>query len=74
MDTYDAASMMAGWAGEQPPKDVVEYPDREPDFVYEETYGLNWPLVYRLMGDGISSISTGPTPSRLALNAPSLMV
>ena len=21
-----------------------------PDFAYEETYGLNWPLVYRLMG------------------------
>ena len=46
-------SCCASWAraGEQPPKDVVEYPDREPDFVYEETYGLNWPLVYRLMGD-----------------------
>ena len=29
----------------------MEYPDREPDFTYEETYGYNWPLVYRLMGD-----------------------
>ena len=51
MDTYDCCIYDGGWGGEQPPKDVVEYPDREPDFVYEETYGLNWPLVYRLMGD-----------------------
>ena len=51
VDTYDCCIYDGGWGGEQPPKDVVEYPDREPDFVYEETYGLNWPLVYRLMGD-----------------------
>ena len=29
----------------------MEYPDCEPDFAYEETYGYNWPLAYRLMGD-----------------------
>ena len=51
VDTYDCCIYDGGWGGERPPKDAVEYPDREPDFVYEETYGLNWPLVYRLMGD-----------------------
>ena len=40
-----------GWGGELPPKDAVDYPDREADFAYEETYGYNWPLVYRMMGD-----------------------
>ena len=30
---------------------AVDYPDREADFAYEETYGYNWPLVYRMMGD-----------------------
>ncbi|MFR7649803.1 MAG: hypothetical protein ACLUYK_00810 [Eggerthella lenta] len=37
--------------GERPPKDVVEYPDREPDLTYEEACGYQWPLIYRLMGD-----------------------
>ena len=32
-------------------KDVVEYPDREPDLTYEEACGYQWPLIYRLMGD-----------------------
>ena len=51
VDTYDCCIYDGGWGGEQPPRDSVEYPDREPDFTYEETYGYNWPLVYRLMGD-----------------------
>ena len=51
VDTYDCCIYDGGWGGEQPPRDSVEYPDREPDFAYEETYGYNWPLVYRLMGD-----------------------
>lgn len=51
VNTYDCCIYDGGWGGEQPPRDVVGYPDREPDFVYEETYGPNWPLVYRLMGD-----------------------
>ena len=51
VDTYDCCIYDGGWGGDQPPRDSVEYPDREPDFTYEETYGYNWPLVYRLMGD-----------------------
>ena len=51
VDTYDCCIYDGGWGGEQPPRDSVEYPDRDPDFTYEETYGYNWPLVYRLMGD-----------------------
>ena len=51
METYDCCIYDGGFGGEQPPKDVVEYPDREPDLVYEEVCGLQWPLIYRMMGD-----------------------
>ena len=51
VDTYDCCIYDGGWGGELPPKDAVDYPDREADFAYEETYGYNWPLVYRMMGD-----------------------
>ena len=51
VDTYDCCIYDGGWGGELPPKDAVDYPNREADFAYEETYGYNWPLVYRMMGD-----------------------
>lgn len=51
VETYDCCIYDGGFGGERPPKDVVEYPDREPDLVYEEVCGYQWPLIYRLMGD-----------------------
>ncbi|MFR7746309.1 MAG: MaoC/PaaZ C-terminal domain-containing protein [Eggerthellaceae bacterium] len=51
VDTYDCCIYDGGFGGERPPKDPVEIPDRAPDDFYEEVYGLNWPLIYRLMGD-----------------------
>lgn len=51
VETYDCCIYDGGFGGEQPPKDVVEYPDREPDLAYEEVCGLQWPLIYRMMGD-----------------------
>lgn len=51
VETYDCCIYDGGFGGEQPPKDVVEYPDRKPDLVYEEVCGLQWPLIYRMMGD-----------------------
>ena len=50
VETYDCCIYDGGFGGE-PPKDVVDYPDREPDFVYEEVCGLQWPLIYSMMGD-----------------------
>jgi acyl dehydratase len=40
-----------GFGGENAPKKELEYPDRAPDFVVEETPALNQPLLYRLSGD-----------------------
>ncbi len=40
-----------GFGGEKSPANVVEYPDRDPDFVLEETPAENQPLLYRLTGD-----------------------
>lgn len=51
VETYDCCIYDGGFGGERPPKDVVEYPDREPDLAYEEVCGYQWPLIYRLMGD-----------------------
>ncbi len=51
VDTYDCCIYDGGWGGPRPPKDAVDYPDRAPDAFKDERYGLNWPLVYRLMGD-----------------------
>lgn len=49
--TYDCCIYDGGFGGEEPPRLSIPVPDRLPDKVYEEVYGLNWPLVYRLMGD-----------------------
>ncbi len=40
-----------GFGGENAPKSTVEFPDREPDFVVEESPGADQPLLYRLSGD-----------------------
>ena len=40
-----------GYGGEKPPKAIVEYPDRTPDYVVEETIGPVQNVLYRLTGD-----------------------
>jgi hypothetical protein len=50
-ETEDCCIYDGGWGGEKPPKDIVEMPDRPADKVVEETFPLNQPLIYRLMGD-----------------------
>ena len=71
VDTYDCCIYDGGWGGEQPPRDSVEYPDRGPDFTYEETYGYNWPLVYRLMGDWHQQHIDWSYTEQTGLSAPS---
>ena len=41
VETYDCCIYDGGFGGERPPKDVVEYPDREPDLAYEEVCGYD---------------------------------
>ncbi len=40
-----------GFGGEDAPPDVVEFPDREPDFVEDAHPSADQPLMYRLSGD-----------------------
>ena len=40
-----------GFGGEAPPKEPVEYPDRDPDFTIEESPSKDQPLLYRMSGD-----------------------
>lgn len=40
-----------GFGGENAPKVTFVFPEREPDFVMEETPDVNQPLLYRLSGD-----------------------
>lgn len=40
-----------GFGGEAPPKDVVEYPDTDPDFTVEASPSKDQPLLYRMSGD-----------------------
>ena len=47
VETYDCCIYDGGFGGERPPKDVVEYPDREPDLAYEEVCGYQWPTPSR---------------------------
>ena len=51
VDTYDCCIYDGGWGGEQPPKDVVDYPERDADASYDEVYGYNWELVFRQMSE-----------------------
>lgn len=45
------ARLDGGFGGENAPKKEVVFPDREPDFIMEETSAVNQPLLYRLSGD-----------------------
>ncbi|MEW5735155.1 MAG: SDR family NAD(P)-dependent oxidoreductase, partial [Thermodesulfobacteriota bacterium] len=45
------ARLDGGFGGEAPPKDPVDFPDRDPDFVVDAQPGTNQPLIYRLSGD-----------------------
>ena len=40
-----------GFGGEEPPKEVVEFPQRDPDFEEEAFPSLDQPLLYRMSGD-----------------------
>ncbi len=40
-----------GFDGEKSPKTLFEFPNREPDFIVEETPLVKQPLIYRLSGD-----------------------
>jgi NAD(P)-dependent dehydrogenase (short-subunit alcohol dehydrogenase family)/acyl dehydratase/putative sterol carrier protein len=40
-----------GFGGEAPPKEVVEFPERAPDFEEEAFPSLDQPLLYRMSGD-----------------------
>jgi len=45
------ARLDGGFGGEDAPKKIIEFPDRDPDFVVEETPSPDQPLIYRLSGD-----------------------
>ena len=40
-----------GFGGEEPPKEVVEFPQRDPDFEEQAFPSLDQPLLYRMSGD-----------------------
>jgi NAD(P)-dependent dehydrogenase (short-subunit alcohol dehydrogenase family)/acyl dehydratase/putative sterol carrier protein len=40
-----------GFGGEAPPEEVVEFPERDPDFEEEASPSLDQPLLYRMSGD-----------------------
>jgi acyl dehydratase len=50
-ESWDCALYDGGWGGENAPSDIVEIPDREPDFEVTELVPLNQALIYRLNGD-----------------------
>ena len=50
VDTYDCCIYDGGWGGEQPPRDSVEYPDREPRFHVRGNLRLQ--LAARVSPDG----------------------
>ncbi len=49
-ETWDCLIYDGGWGGEKPPADIVEMPDREPDFEMSETIAMNAGLAFRLTG------------------------
>lgn len=51
METWDCLIFDGGWGGEKPPKDIVEMPDRAPDYEVEETIAENMHLIHRLSGN-----------------------
>ena len=54
-----------GFGGENAPKIDFAFPDRDPDFVMEETPGISQPLLYRLSGD-LFDIHVDPEFAKMA--------
>ncbi|MDR8525632.1 MaoC/PaaZ C-terminal domain-containing protein [Shewanella fidelis] len=50
-ESWDCALYDGGFGGPKAPQDIVEIPDREPDFEIEQDIPLNQALIYRLSGD-----------------------
>ena len=49
--TRDIDMSTGGFGGRKPPKAVVEYPGREPDFTYDDFIGPNQAAIYRIDND-----------------------
>lgn len=45
------AKAWGGYGGEKMPKEIVEFPDREPDYTAEDQMSQTQALLYRLLGD-----------------------
>lgn len=50
-ESWDCALYDGGWDGPKAPKDIVEIPERDPDFEVSERVPENQALIYRLSGD-----------------------
>lgn len=50
-ESWDCAVLDGGWGGPKAPPDIVEIPERAPDFEVLEEIPLNQALIYRLSGD-----------------------
>lgn len=50
-ESWDCLIYDGGWGGPAAPKDLVEMPDRAPDFTVDERIPENQALIYRLSGD-----------------------
>ena len=50
-ESWDCLIYDGGWGGPKPPKDLVDMPDREPDYEISERIPENQALIYRLSGD-----------------------
>ena len=49
--SYHRVRGTGGWGGQQPPKKIVEFPEREPDYVVDSYIGKTQNVLYRLTGD-----------------------
>ena len=45
------ARLDGGFGGEEAPRVIIDFPDREPDFIIDASPTENQPLIYRLSGD-----------------------
>ncbi len=45
------ARLDGNFGGEAPPKGNIKYPEKEPDYIIEDSPSPNQPLIYRLSGD-----------------------
>lgn len=50
-ESWDCALYDGGWDGPKAPKDIVEIPERDPDFEVSERVPENQAIIYRLSGD-----------------------